>query len=37
LKFLFSLALWERARVRALLLIAHGTLTTILAHGERKE
>ena len=35
LKFLFSLALWERARVRALLIV-HGTLTSILSHEERK-
>jgi hypothetical protein len=27
LKFLFSLALWERARVRVLLIV-HGTLTS---------
>jgi hypothetical protein len=35
LKFFFSLALWERARVRALLIV-HGILTYILFHGERK-
>jgi putative ABC transport system substrate-binding protein len=35
LNFLFSLALWERARVRALLIV-HGTLTSILSHGERR-
>ena len=35
LKFLFSLALWERARVRALLIV-HGTLISILSHQERK-
>jgi hypothetical protein len=36
LKSVFSLALWERAKVRALLIV-HGTLATILSHGERKE
>ena len=35
LKFLISLALWERARVRALSIV-YVTLTSILSHGERK-
>ena len=35
LKFLISLALWERARVRALPIV-YVSLTSILSHGERK-
>jgi ABC transporter substrate binding protein len=35
IEILFSLALWERARMRALTIV-HGTLTKILSHGERK-
>jgi putative ABC transport system substrate-binding protein len=35
IEILFSLALWERARVRALLIV-HGTLTSILSNVERK-